>query len=180
MRVLRQSLLKNHKRGFTLFEVLLACAVVCMLMWSSRHIYAIYRALLFSVAVDQVTAVCHALTHEARLTGSEKMLRIILPSSYSTHNGSQVQLPPGVEWGVRGARVYGPPSSPVHAVTTPVVGGEQERGTYIFTWHATGARTPGTVYLSAADGSCAAITFSRAACGTVTPWRLEKGRWIKK
>jgi hypothetical protein len=179
MKVLRQSLLRKYKQAVTVVELLIACSVLCVVVWSSRYIYIAYRALVFSTVVDQVTAVCHGLTHHARLFDCGASLRVIPPSSYSINNGPVIRLPYGIVWGVRDAEVYGPPSNPTQKLVTPVVGGEYDNGAYVFDWYQSGARTSGTLYFSSADGACAAITLSRASCGVVTPWRLKQGRWIK-
>ncbi len=180
MRFLCQNLLKKHKRTFTLVEVCLVCGLMCLLVWSSRHVYLLYRAILFSSAIDQVTAVCHGLVHQARLTGADMTLRIIPPASYSIDTNPVVNLPAGIMWGVGDAVVYGPPSRPTQKVRAPVVGGECEDGAFIFTWQATGARTPGTLYMTGGDNRYAAITLPRSARGMVTLWRLENGGWVKR
>jgi hypothetical protein len=179
MRVRLRNLLKNHNKAFTLFEVVIASALFCVFVWSSHFVYRLYKAMVFNAALDQVILVCHSLSHHAFVTRVDGILRIVPPAYYSVNNGPLLKLPYGICWGVGNHTVNGPPSRPLKKITTPVVGGEREGEAYVFRWHSTGARTPGTLYLSG-YGQCGAITCARSARGVVTVWRLESAGWIKR
>lgn len=169
--------------GFTLLEVIIACALCLMMMWSSRYLYGLYQHLLFSSAVDQILCSCQYLAHCARHLQRETSFTLIPPASYRMYDGraeTVCTLPAGIGWGVCG-EVYGPPSRPTTRITMSAVGGVARGGSICFTWQSTGAQAPGTIYLSMSSCSLVgAVTLPRAALGVATCWILQKGSWNRR
>ena len=173
---------KRNRRAFTLLELLLACGLLCVVIWSGCELYGVYRRLMLFAAVDQVALTCQYLARCASLKKKKTSFTIRPPSGYCIDDGDekvQYVLPFGVVWGVQGL-VCGPPSRPTTPIIEAAVGGLHNQDTIQFLWQHTGAQTPGTLYFSVPTGECGALTVPRAICGVVTRWQQQNGQWAKR
>lgn len=149
-------------------------------MWSLSSIQRMYRSMLLVIGTGHVAATCHYLMHCAQARGVSTALYILGNSRYCIDDGAgrqEQELPVGLEWGAC-EQVFGPPSHPTRLVVGSLVGGDVTEKGRCLRWEATGAYTPGTLYLRNGPNHCSAISLPLALYGIVHSYYWYNGRWI--
>jgi len=160
------------KRGYLLFEMLVALAIIVVVLLIGLQGFSWHSHALVRTEVELLYGVMLAASQHAISTGMPCEIFLQDSSSYR-YLDTLYQLPEGVHFGAP-SFVLGPPSAPERPITTFSTWPDHR-----IIFYADGKVKPGALYVSDDTGSC--VYAMSCAVGVVTyirTYRYDHGVWM--
>jgi len=162
---------KKLAQGFSLIELLIVLAIVAIIMGLAMTNLSFFDRILLRAELNKLQTTCLYAQRYAMTTNKKQILTIDKTNKSYRFNGRIEKLAPSIDFGFI-AGTQGPPSSPHHAISSPIT---FKNETIVF--EPNGIIQPGTIYLvDAKKQSMCALSSAVSQVSFLRKYRYDR-KW---